>query len=487
MFIPFGEYLPDLGEMMNPGVVLAKNVLPGFSYYETVYRTAAYSSNNIDAEGRGGAGFRSTAGTPFNFVGNATKLYSLTGGVAFDDVSRTAGGAYTTGSDEQWNFTAFGDRVIAANIADVLQSYVMGSSTDFAALAGSPPRARYITSTPIHVILGNVNDGTAYPSRVQWCKLGDPTVWTTLVADQSGYQDLPSKNGWVKQVVGGDVVTVFQEYGINIGTYVGGDQMYLWDDLDNAIGTRCPGSVVKTPVGIFYLGTDGFRILSGRQSVPIGVNKIDRTWADTLNADSTYKLSKIRAVLHPTKPLVLVFAPHATSSVILVYNYSPGANIRWSYIDNDASTGFDFDAYSAFVLIKTDGTPEIAIISAEAAGTDLAERYARTFTDTTAVMKVNIKTGLLQLKPGRISQLESFLPILDGTALATPVSGTNISYATGLPVMGSTTAGAFDVDSRGVIYLRKSGLFHQINFFMSNIDGKFYGIQLLDAKDVGGR
>ena len=482
--IEFGEYLPDLGFLDNPGVTDAKKVLPGMLAYDVFYRTAAYSSNAIDTTvALGAASFVSTAGTPFNFVGNATKIYSLTGGTAFDDVSRTAGGAYAPAAGEQWYFTSYGNLVIATDYTDVIQSYTMGSSTDFAALSGSPPKARYLAQSGNHVMLGNINDGSALPFSVQWCKIGDPLTWSTSIADQSGIQALPSSKGAVQQIVGGEYFTIFQEKGITRALYVGGDKMYQFDGVIGSIGTKAPGSVVTTPVGIFYLGTDGFRIFDGANCIPIGVNKVDRTWADVINANSTYNLAGVRSVVDPYKPIVYVCCPTAggTDAVILAYNYSPNATKRWTYIQSSASDLFQ--AYAGFVLKDVNNKEYFAVVSTDNSNTNAG--FVRTFTSSTE-MTCNIVTGWQQIKPGKIVEIIAMMPLVEGATggTASITSSTNVSYALGLPALGTTTLGAFSMDSRGIIYPRSNGLYHSINGIMSGDYTKFWGFQVLEYTET---
>src|SRR5690606_6638888 len=121
------------------------------------------------------------------FAGTAEKLYRLnTAGGAWEDVSKA--GDYSTSTDplDVWSFASFGERVIATNFTDPVQSFVMGSSTDFADLGGSPPKAKYAQTIQAgglsFLMLGYVNDASdgIVPQRVHWSAVNNPADWPTI-------------------------------------------------------------------------------------------------------------------------------------------------------------------------------------------------------------------------------------------------------------------------------------------------------------------
>ena len=91
---------------------------------------------------RGAINIYGTDGTNYHFAGTETGLWTLdNSSLAWTDVTRTSGGAYATATEERWRFAEFGNTLIATNYTDAVQAYTMGSSTEFAALGGSPPKA----------------------------------------------------------------------------------------------------------------------------------------------------------------------------------------------------------------------------------------------------------------------------------------------------------------------------------------------------------
>src|SRR3990167_8352551 len=323
--ILFNEWLPDLPALNNPGCTVAKNVLPSGISYKKVLAAAAYS-DALDARARGAVGVRQSEGTAHNFAGNASKLYKLSSG-AWDNVSIVGG--YSTGATEKWFFTQWGEVVLATNFSNVIQSYTLGSSTDFANLGGSPPQARYTGVVKDFLVVANTYDGVDgnVPHRVRWAGQGSITNWTVSSTTLADYQNLDNSVGWIKQFVGGEYGVIFQEQAISRMTFEGAPTVFRFDQVETGRGTRAPGSVVKFGNLIAYLGLDGFYVFDGNQSINIGANKIDKFFYDSFD-DSYYE--RIASAHDAKNQLIYWIFPNqsATSgrpNQILVFNYSPTA------------------------------------------------------------------------------------------------------------------------------------------------------------------
>jgi hypothetical protein len=139
--LPFGEYRPDLSDLDGEHSRSLLNVIPQGDGYGPIRDIAALTAA-LPAACRGYFYARATDNTILVFAGTATKLYLLNNTTfQWDDVS-ASGGTYTTlNSEAQWSFAQFGNRVIATQANDDMQSYVIGSSSEFADLGGSPPDA----------------------------------------------------------------------------------------------------------------------------------------------------------------------------------------------------------------------------------------------------------------------------------------------------------------------------------------------------------
>ena len=179
----FGEFLPDQPGFANPGVTQATNVVPVAAGYKSFNSMSSFS-NAATAYLRGIFPGKGSDGTTNVFAGDATQLYKYASSDNdLDNVSKS--GNYTLATADRWKFVQFGDRIIAAHgTDDILQSYVIGTSSLFADLAGSPA-AQHIAVVRDFVVTGNVKYGaTTYPRRVRWSGIDDATAWT-IGSDQS--------------------------------------------------------------------------------------------------------------------------------------------------------------------------------------------------------------------------------------------------------------------------------------------------------------
>ena len=203
MQLPFGEWLPDLPDHANPGATQARNVFPAVNSYRPFNSIAATSSNALTARAQGGKAFKSDSGVVSIFAGDATKLYKLTSNAFVDE---SGGTTFSYPAESYWDFIRFGEVVIAFNGDDAPQAWTLDSSTDFAALAGSPPAFRHAAVVGNFVVTGFQ---PTLQNKVQWSSFNDPTAWTTGV-NQADSETLP-EGGVITGVTGGQFGLIFQE------------------------------------------------------------------------------------------------------------------------------------------------------------------------------------------------------------------------------------------------------------------------------------
>jgi len=346
MFIPFGEWLPDLPAHMNPGATVAKNCVPrtasagSGTSYGPLQSLTPYSGA-LAQRCQGAFAGRSKTGQVTNLAGDATRLYKLTD-TTWTDVSKAGG--YSIATDETWRFCQFGERVLATDLAEPIQSWTLDSSSQFADLAATAPKARHIASIdPGFVMVGNTSDPTdgGVPNRVWWSALEDPATWPTpgtaaAAAVQSDRQDLPT-GGWVQAVigaVGGARGAVLMDSAIYRVEYEGPPTVFGFYEVERARGTPAPGSVINVGPFAFYLGEDGFYAFDGSRSIPIGANKVDKTFYSELDQQYFHRIS---VAVDPVNKLVFWAYPAAghaggNPNRLLVYNWEAG---RWAMAEQD--------------------------------------------------------------------------------------------------------------------------------------------------------
>ena len=251
---------------------------------------------------------RDTNGNVHIFAGTAAGLYKLSG-QDWVDVTRVSGN-YATSSDGWWSFVVYGNRVIATNLSDAVQNFVLGADTKFSALAGSPPKAEGVAVVNNFVVLNGI-DG--FLGRVQWCALDDPTDWTPSASTQADYNDIPGDGGKVQAVIGSqNVAIVVMEKEIWRMDYVGPDVIFSFTLVESKRGTPAPQSVTGDGINVYYLGEDGFYYFNGSISIPIGHLKVDRYFLN--NVDKTYLFSQVQGVSDPNTKTVMWGYPNTNDA-----------------------------------------------------------------------------------------------------------------------------------------------------------------------------
>src|SRR3990167_948362 len=360
MIIEFPEYTPDLPPINNPGMIEAKNVIPGGTSYLQV-NGLLEGSPVLTGYARGAYFARDLDGDEENFFGDETKLYLQAAGL-MTNVSQGGGAPYALTDEEGWDFTQFGDRVIAVTISEDMQSYQFGVSSAFADLTAdaTAPKARHIDTVGDFVVVGNTTDSADgdVPYRVRWCKINDATSWTVSVPNQADYQDLDPANGWINDIVGGaDYGVIFQERAITTMHYVGSPAVFEFKTVERNNGTLFQHGAIRIGSLIYFIGIDGFYVFDGQQASPIGINKINTTF---LNDIDTLYYHRVSVAIDFKKQLVCWSYPSVgavtpgTPDTILFYNYSPNATKRWSYAE--LSHELLFNHYtSGYLMDPADG------------------------------------------------------------------------------------------------------------------------------------
>jgi hypothetical protein len=344
------EWLPDQADYANPGSPLMKNVVPLTpKSYGPMPTFSPYSDNTLLERCQGSYAAKDRTGRVYLFAGDRTKLYQIALGTrALADSSRVTGGAYTTPALPQgfWSMTSFGDRVIATNGADMMQTLFVGD-TNFVELSATAPVARYVAVVKDFLMVADTSDGFSgrVPYRVWWSALGDPTNWpvpgsVTAIQLQSDYQDLQQTDlgvitGLVSGLASAADVAVFCERGIYVGSFEGPPAIFSFRVAQGASGSISPLSIVMghardgsgafRPVA-YYLSENGFCAFDGSSSIPIGAQKFDREFFRQL--DHTY-VGYVQGVADPrTRSILWAFSGGIGTGGIynrlLVYNWELG-------------------------------------------------------------------------------------------------------------------------------------------------------------------
>lgn len=317
--IPFGEWLPSQPTFQNPGCEIADNVIPtpgGYGPFPAFVGAGDTATEAVQGADR----FYTSANVGVTVGGSNTNLFTVRAGTLTE-----TGGLNAIGTGEAWDFAQYNDFIFATGAGNAPQ-YLSDIDSDdtWSAAPGSPPIAKRCARIGDFLVLGNL---VGEPNAIQWSRFNDPTgTWGTDRRSQAGKVFLPAKNGPVQRVTSGRYPLVFQERGIIRPSYVGPPGVWRMDPLTEELGTPAPFSVVTVRDVRYFLAQDGFYATNGSEINPIGSQRVNRWFFETL---SQSEISRVHgAVDWPNESVVWSFPEDGTVfNRKLIYSW---AQNRWS-------------------------------------------------------------------------------------------------------------------------------------------------------------
>jgi hypothetical protein len=461
MQIPFGEWLPDQPEHLNPGANVATNVYYALNSYKRFPSLVDYSSNNIGADSRGAGSFRDNSGNVYNFVAKNTDIYQLDGG------SFTSRKSSLTGTNtDYFTFTQFGNYIIASNGVDAPQYYLMGTSTNFANLstiASGVPTFKVSGVVRDFLITGNQSSNQ---NRIQWSGINDITEWTAGTK-QSDFQDLPGSGGEIVHITSGEIGYVFRQNQIIRMDYVGGATVFRLSVISPNRGAVLGRTVCQDNRRVFFYADDGFFEINGDNVTAIGAEKVNRFFDANVNKAYT---DRICAAVDPFNQLALWLYPSVNNTSnttgicdrILIYNY---ATKKWSLAEANASSIFSqfVGAYTVElmdIISQNLDAINIALDTDFWSGGQLllgaidGDYKAAIFSGT--ANEGEIETSEVELFPGFRSNVQSVRPIVDAEATVTVKTRDRLADT-------ETESSSVSMNTSGVNPVRQSGRYVKVN------------------------
>jgi hypothetical protein len=452
--IPFGEWRPDLPDFQHPGATEAKNVIPDFNSYRPFPAKHTVSPvSGAPATDVTGAFYSetpptslATLGEGFVYAGTATKLHrywldsTTVGSDTWSDVTRTTVGDYTSG---QWQFAKFGTRIIAVNGADGPQSYVEGSSTDFAALAGSPPTGARFVSVVRDFVNMAPNGNTQH-----WSAINDPEDWTPSATTQSDTQTVP-EGGIITGLAGGEYGLTFMENAIYRQTYIGSPLIFQFDRITSLIGMSNGNGLAQHEDMVFFHSGEGFFVIKGgQQIIPIGEGKVDRYVINETQATST-----ITGAIDPFRKIYVARLTRTADDFeqheLLIYHWPSG---RWSRVE----LAVEADEFTFLFSAKSDKNS--GVIDFMSLGAFEGSTFYDFSTFHSGNMAAVLETTEAQIFPGRRAFVQGVRPIIDG---GTDANITVALAARAAPNDTVSFGSAVAMNSSGLSPQRSSGRFHR--------------------------
>lgn len=310
--LDFSEFLPDRPLSLS----WAKNVWPMAEGYRPA---RAFEPITPALAGiLGGAAYVGSDGTSAMLAGTPTNLY------------RYSGGAWTSVlgslSASVWRFDQFNDLVIGVNGAGPVKFGLLGGTA--ASLGGSPPVSDMIATVRQQIFLAgdpaarNVLSISGYLDAEGW-SVG--TNQALAVPFESG--------GEIMGLAGGETGIILQKRSVKRATYTGDVTVWQFDEISREIGCMAKGSVATAGQTVFFLSEQGFMACDRNSVVPIGREKIDRTFFSTYSRDD---IANIRAAVDPRATTISWSMP-GTPGRIWSYDWTLG---KWSVIEIGLSLVF---------------------------------------------------------------------------------------------------------------------------------------------------
>lgn len=363
--------------------------------YKIVYTVSNRSAGGVRATFTGGTPVLGTTnssnGTYTEYLvgttGNTTLAFEAVGTTTLDidNVTMQALANYGATVDERWRFTQFGDLVIAVNVNDNPQVFDIGTSTVFADLGGSPPRARHVRVWGDFVALIGLS---GFENRVHWSGLDDPTMWIPGT-NNCDFQDFPD---------GGDChdsndatnPIVFQNSAIRFGTFVPGSvEVFTFQKVHDKRGAVAPYAVASRGAFVFFIDNGAFfQIFTDGSIKEIGLEKVNRTVFANISG------ANIFAILGEVDPFFnrVYFAVRYGSTTnaydrLVIYDWAIG---EWTQITN--STNILFPLASGTIGYTLEGLDAVSS-SLDALPFSLDSRVWQGGAPVMAAIDANFKLG----------------------------------------------------------------------------------------------
>lgn len=472
--IPFGPWLPDQPPTMQGAASIANNVIPSESGYRPVPSWVKYSGllqNATTAPCQGAGSFISQAGTIYNFAGTHSKLYMLDStGLAWNDITRLVGGAYTLPLTGFWTFSQFGDVVFAQNGIDTAQKFTLDVSANFINDAGIPIAQFTFTiqgfSGVAKLALAN--------SEVDWSGIYDPTNFVPSDLTLSDGQFMPD-GGSITGAVGGEVGIIFQQRAISRMSFAGPPLAFRFDKISTTLGCKASRSIAQYGDLVFFLSANGMYMVQGATNVvPIGDGKID-LWLQK-NLDSA-NLHRISAAISAKYKIYVMGFPSISSGngvpdTLLIYHWPSG---KWSTVgfrhyfiyQGSVQAGYNLDTIDVLSPIGyPPGNIDTMDFSFDSdVFSPVPEFSLAAFSDANRLgyftgqpMLATIETGDIQLTPGKKSMLMSARPLINGENVPLKMSTLGRDRLQDNPIQGDTV----DVNDYGIVPQRINARYHRM-------------------------
>lgn len=474
--IRVNNWIPDAGEFQNPGMIDARNCVPGLTSYQP-FGQYSILSGAIDAYARGAIEVIDEDGNVVALCGDGTKLYKLSS-TTWNNVSQA--GNYTLGTEESWEMVLWKNKVLATGFSEVPQQFELGGAL-FSDLT-TDLRAYHIAVIGNHVFFANTWDSTDgnVPTRIRWSAFDDETDYTVSAVTGADFRD--TNRGPIQRLYGG-------EYGIALGRettfridQVGAPTWFAIRETLPGIGTIAPGASSRLGEFIYSWSNQGFvAIRAATGYAPIGDGIVDKYAIDDLDDTNLFRMS---CVADPVSGRVFWAYPgqgNLSGNPNRLICYDTGLQ-KWSIIDQEvellwraSGIGFTLEQLDTFSASLDDLAVSLDSSQWKGGGKSLLAAFDIDhkhgfFSGTPRTGTLELAEG--ELHPGHQAQLNSFRALVDGGSVTAQIGTRNkltddVSWS---PVLSPTSTGRFTY--------RANARYHRFRVFPAGDWRHVHGVQV---------
>ncbi len=412
----FGELLSDQPAFQNEGLLIADGVYSIKNGYAPVLAFQGASNGTLSAKALGAGVYRRQSDV-YVFAATTTNIYRYQSAGYTSLVSGLSGSAAIGVS-----FQPYREIMLATNGVNPIKKFDPTAPTVMTNLGGTPPTARFLATVGGFVLAGYVDDDDL---TLAWSDNGAPEVWTPGTGD-AGQQTFAS-GGAISGLVSGDYGLIIQENRVQRITQTFDDTVWQFDDVSPDIGCAMSKSIASWNRTTFFWSERGFMMCDGANLIPIGEEKIDRSFASIISR--TY-FENVSAVVDPRNSnYIVLVASAAPAAYAYVFNYTLK---RWSTAPITAELLFSALAES-ITLEELDaiyGNLDLIPISLDSAafkgGASLLMMFNGSHTLGTlsgSPMQATFKAGVTDLVSDRNTRLRWVRPITDATQVTVSIKG----------------------------------------------------------------
>jgi hypothetical protein len=462
---PLPDYLPD--QTPNSGTL--EGLQNGFPIVNGMgpVRDFQSISDAISGGFKGGAAVIADDGTSYLLVGTTTSLLRYTGGTW-----ATLVGSLTIA--DQWRFAGFGNFVVAVNGS---ATYEVDLAAGTAALLTGAPAGNSVTVVGDYVVIGQGADDLL---SVFTSDINDHTRW---VPDEGATQQPQLTGGEVMGLAGGEYGVILQRRRLVRMNRTGDVAApFEYDAITENVGCASKGSVAQWGRSVFFLSDQGFMALEdGQALVPIGTEKIDRTFQALIAPDD---YGRLFSAVDPVRKLVIWAVP-GNPGFLFAYNFELQ---KWGFarlptdgvfaaftssqtLEEVSADNPDLDAMTVSLddPMFSGGNPQLYAVQNGEIGTLSGDTLEAVF-----------ELGFMELAPGRRARLQGVRPVTDATDLSMTVRMSERQGDAGTVKTGG------DYRASGKVPFRASGRYHRLTWTIPAGTEWSYAHAFEAEYDVGG-